>query len=458
MRERAAFLVWIWCTAHSLNLACNDASNNEHINTSRLMIKNTYLVLYRGKGDTSRKLRTFQEAVSAAKALNNFAWWMELELGLVGDTRWVSHERAAGTIIRVLQGLLVALVKLADPAAGEVPAGVADLLRQYRSSTNVVGIFLFAALCPILSRFSSLLQSSKFCYFDILTVKTHYMNEIRRLRDSPQDFPQYYGSHVVLNAAYEGLDGFTAIDAAFICAYHKEHAQPYLTHLLERIEKRLEVTPLLQAFSSLFDASGPVLRQGGDRTLAEGYLLIITSFYNKQKQLIDENGIPTGPPIRFFSNAFVREVRSELPGVLDAFTELYQKLPDEPSKRHYSKTVPLFLNRRDLREKFPRMTEVLNISLLLPLANASPERLFSLLKRLKTRLRATIHDPTLEDLLTIALVAEYTDVDGVEEEAMRQYFETFVATKERRHEYCTYGEYTKVRAWVQEWRKFVVGM
>lgn len=74
----------------------------------------------------------------------------------------------------------------------------------------------------------------------------------------------YYACHTVINEAFDGLPGFIAIDSAFVHVYHDEHAKPYLSHLIERIQERLEVSPLMNAFSSLFDANGPVLGENGD--------------------------------------------------------------------------------------------------------------------------------------------------------------------------------------------------
>ncbi|KAJ9442365.1 hypothetical protein DIPPA_50705, partial [Diplonema papillatum] len=87
----------------------------------------------------------------------------------------------------------------------------------------------------------------------------------------------------VVNAAYEGLEGFTAIDARFIEAYHTEHAEPYLNALLSAIKNRLRIAPLLTAMSSLFDPSGPVLREGGDPDVATTHLSTILTFYGETK-------------------------------------------------------------------------------------------------------------------------------------------------------------------------------
>ncbi|KAJ9467656.1 hypothetical protein DIPPA_07948 [Diplonema papillatum] len=80
--EDAPFMLWAWCSGHCLNLACGDMSVMEHgiVCMSRRMIADTYTVLYKGKGNGSRKLRTFHEATKAVTQLNNLTYWQELEV------------------------------------------------------------------------------------------------------------------------------------------------------------------------------------------------------------------------------------------------------------------------------------------------------------------------------------------------------------------------------------------
>ena len=193
---------------------------------------------------------------------------------------------------------------------------------------------------------------------------------------------------------------------------------------------------------------------------APAHLATVLDHYKTQRQLRDEDGNAKGVPYAYFSPQFAREAEGELPGVLDAFQTLYQDLPNDPKakERHYSNAVLLFLNKRYLREEFPRITEILNISLLLPLANASPERLFSSLKLLKTRLRALLEDDSLQELLTMYMVGDYTDVDGLDKEMMRACIDGFVESSARDRnsntsKYSSFREYEQACDWIMGWRK-----
>lgn len=67
----------------------------------------------------------------------------------------------------------------------------------------------------------------------------------------------------------------------------------------------------------------------------------------------------------------------------------------------------LFVNT-GLITVFPNLFTILKIGVTLPISSASPERSFSKLKIVKTRLRSTMSQNRLEDLMLISCV---TDVD-----------------------------------------------
>ncbi|KAJ9472184.1 hypothetical protein DIPPA_28992 [Diplonema papillatum] len=135
-----------------------------------------------------------------------------------------------------------------------------------------------------------------------------------------------------------------------------------------------------------------------------------------------------------------------------------QRAPKKPAVRPTPRArsvaaVPLFLNNRNLREEYPHTTELLNMSLL-PATSQCHLRasLLAQLKLVKTRLRSQMEDATLQELLTLANVADYTDVNGVAEADMEAYIQSFIAVRDRRLQFCLYNDYKGVRDWVLNWR------
>jgi len=77
------------------------------------------------------------------------------------------------------------------------------------------------------------------------------------------------------------------------------------------------------------------------------------------------------------------------------------------------KTYQIFINK-GLLNIFPNLFSVLKIGVTLPISSASPERTFSKLKLIKTRLRSTMIQDRLEDLMIISCESNIkTDTDKI---------------------------------------------
>lgn len=74
-------------------------------------------------------------------------------------------------------------------------------------------------------------------------------------------------------------------------------------------------------------------------------------------------------------------------------------MPEDHKTVHFIYTV-LFSN--GLRDILPSLYTALSIALTLPISSASPERAFSKLKIIKSRLRSTMGEDRLESLMLMA--------------------------------------------------------
>ena len=120
--------------------------------------------------------------------------------------------------------------------------------------------------------------------------------------------------------------------------------------------------PVIQALSSLLDMRGPVLREGGDRALARGHFDVLIEFFSSPSP------IPIPRPVRpFFSTAFFAALQGDLNDFLTEYAALQVPQPA------FSARVGAFLDRRDLRQRFPEWADVLMLTLMLPLSNATSE-------------------------------------------------------------------------------------
>ena len=156
-----------------------------------------------------------------------FFHFREHELVEVADTRWVSHERAASTLIKVLGVCLLAVQQLVEAGNDD-----AKRIKQACSNHALLALFLLAEVCPILVAFSRTLQRQDVCWLEITNLKIQYIESIAHLhlRDHPSEYPIYNNAFCCINNARPPSWG-EDIDYAFFLQFHSTHAKPYLTTL-----------------------------------------------------------------------------------------------------------------------------------------------------------------------------------------------------------------------------------
>ncbi len=102
------FALYIWCQAHVFNLCCIAAAAEVLVMQAGVKITEKVFSLFRkGQGEIGEKLHAFKEGQKVLQVVDNYLHYRELELVEPGTTRWLSHERAAATIIATLLPLFV---------------------------------------------------------------------------------------------------------------------------------------------------------------------------------------------------------------------------------------------------------------------------------------------------------------------------------------------------------------
>eukprot|EP01063_Lacrimia_lanifica_P021901 TRINITY_DN2954_c2_g1_i1.p1 TRINITY_DN2954_c2_g1~~TRINITY_DN2954_c2_g1_i1.p1 ORF type:complete len:335 (+),score=58.62 TRINITY_DN2954_c2_g1_i1:1159-2163(+) len=316
------------------------------------------------------------------------------------------------------------------------------LLLRYQNASSLVTIHLLAVICPIMTQFSMCLQTENFCHFDLPSIKQHYITKLQDIKSNPASHPLYWGCATAVNDACVGHAGFAPINLGFVQAFHNDFGKRYVDSVVACVEERLVAAPVVAAMSALFDMRGPV-HGGGDRSLAPAYLETILEFYKE----------PSPPPIPMkYGPFFDARSRTHLRNTLDAFLTDFAGCASGAG--NFTAGVLSFLNQRLLRERHPEWTSLLSIALLLPLSNATTERLFSKLKILKTRLRANMLDSTLEDSFVINVEVDFTDLNGIQDkEVIKQVVSAFITGPDRKHSFAAYEGLQEAREWVAAWRQ-----
>ena len=154
------------------------------------------------------------------EASENFFFYRSLELVEVGDTRWVSHHRAALTLIAMLKTCLHAVQKLVEKENSDAIA-----LKGLMSDSALLSLFLQATVCPILSQLSRSLQRNDLCWCEVIHLKKHYIRQLESVRDAPQDFVEYNNSFLKLTDA-KPVGWGEEVDYTFFREFHRSFASP----------------------------------------------------------------------------------------------------------------------------------------------------------------------------------------------------------------------------------------
>ena len=105
--------------AHVLALCCVPAAVHvPEVYCGVKLIERLFSLFRKGMGDSSNKLRAFREGKIVLDTVNNYYHYRNLELVEPRTTRWLTHERAAATIVATLLPLAKYVNILCDNREG----------------------------------------------------------------------------------------------------------------------------------------------------------------------------------------------------------------------------------------------------------------------------------------------------------------------------------------------------
>ncbi len=198
---------YVWCSAHKLNLIClHSAAEYPDVSEAYSLLGDLYRFLYRGH--SCEKLRTFKEVMAALKSISAFGMWRDLEIQSVGSTRWISHERAAHTVCRIMMGILRTLQILSqgsDPKHQELRNTALSLFHRLVRPVTMGSLLLLDTLSPMLVSFSKSLQSSSQSFGDLESIRDYHIALLEDLRDHPANFQGYWQMETKMNSWLRSL-------------------------------------------------------------------------------------------------------------------------------------------------------------------------------------------------------------------------------------------------------------
>ncbi|KAJ9461074.1 hypothetical protein DIPPA_29186 [Diplonema papillatum] len=413
------YALWIWCQGHKLNVLCLRVGKAyADIADVEVFLSAVYRLFYRGRGDGKGKLRTLNECVSAAaKAVDNFGMWRELELCEVGDTRWVSHERAASTVTNVLRGVYQGVSALSE--GNEAAREVSEHMQK---KGPMFALFLYEVTLPVVAHFSSALQKASSFFAQVVSLKGHYKKKILDIAHEPKQYTKYFNCHMVLNAATTGIFQQPWATHEELTTWHHSVAVPYLKALAKAFDEELGMSACLQAFS-LYDPKGPTFANGKIDLVAAkkelGHILAHYSGPHTFKNCSEEKTdiVACGP---FLSENRRTALLHELePFCAEIVRQQWASLED---------VMLGLLKSSNLSTAFPETNNLFAIAVVLPMGTASVERVFSNMKRVLTKARKRLHEQTLTDVLMLGLNGPYERGSGIPRSAMEAYLNAWIAS------------------------------
>ncbi|KAJ9441500.1 hypothetical protein DIPPA_05377 [Diplonema papillatum] len=425
------YALWIWCQGHKLNVLCLRVGKAyADIADVEVFLSAVYRLFYRGRGDGKGKLRTLNECVSAAaKAVDNFGMWRELELCEVGDTRWVSHERAASTVTNVLRGVYQGVSALSE--GNEAAREVSEHMQK---KGPMFALFLYEVTLPVVAHFSSALQKASSFFAQVVSLKGHYKKKILDIAHEPKQYTKYFNCHMVLNAATTGIFQQPWATHEELTTWHHSVAVPYLKALAKAFDEELGMSACLQAFS-LYDPKGPTFANGKIDLVAAkkelGHILAHYSGPHTFKNCSEEKTdiVACGP---FLSENRRTALLHELePFCAEIVRQQWASLED---------VMLGLLKSSNLSTAFPETNNLFAIAVVLPMGTASVERVFSNMKRVLTKARKRLHEQTLTDVLMLGLNGPYERGSGIPRSAMEAYLNAWIASP-RTLNFATWPEY-----------------
>ena len=108
----------------------------------------------------------------------------------------------------------------------------------------------------------------------------------------------------------------------------------------------------------------------------------------------------------------------------------------------------------NVQSMFPETAHLLSIVSVLPIGTATVERLFSLMKIIKTRLRKRLQDATLSDIIMLAMNAKFSEFYGFSLDDMKRFVDDWNTLGHLVH-FASMDEYLQARDSINAMRGYL---
>ncbi|KAL4100894.1 hypothetical protein QTP88_020919 [Uroleucon formosanum] len=422
--------VYVWCWAHRFNLVVVDAVSC-CIEARDLF---GYLeTLYDFIGSSKKRVHVY-----STNQKTRYPNKLLRRLKRVETTRWSSHSSSLQTVLDTYNAIIYSLFDIKDdPMTDRVSSVKAGSLLEYLLQERfLLTAFIFKKIFDKTSTLSECLQSVDIDLCAAIShveqtlniIKTYRSDdEFKNLIQAKDDFIQSKNKefsftplpgyrirrtkkmpgeissdqriidrmdNFKVNTFYTILD----ITTTQITKRFNEETMPFFKDLSLFSHKRLRevaetnVIPK-DAFKGFSEIYGKFV---DEESLKHEYIQFSKSYFDFEKIM--------NLPVKFDDTNKDSWIQFDTDSDDDNGDDIQYNKIDQNSKKNSGtiNTIYKVVHLSGLKEIFPTMYTALSIAVTLPVSSASPERAFSKLKLVKTRLRSTMSEDRLEALMIMA--------------------------------------------------------
>ena len=388
------WLFWSWCFAHCLELACKDSLCSHLFNDIDEMLLRLYYLYEK----SPKKCRELADIVDDLKEVYEFPEGGNLPVRAQGS-RWISHKRNA--LQRVLDRFGAYLNHLVSLSQDKTIKSVdrqklKGYVFKWRNSRIIMGCAMYIDILQSPSLLSLSLQDNN---LDIVKGIRGILKSHKSLKKFSSLDPFQWPTIIVTCskiAEDPDEDGKYMYQGVCLKSYSesvkkawKEQVVADLNRLDEKLRIRLEWSnlALLRAILILLDTKNWTSRHSSDS--------------KEDDESLDEIKSSIGTIVEYF-RAPLEAKNVELCCILDEIEDavLYSRRYLNIEKDKY-KNVWYRLHTAPDTAQWPNLLQICQLLFSLPFSTAKVERIFSVLKAIKTEKRTSQNTSTLEDLLEL---------------------------------------------------------
>ena len=366
LKQRQPILTSVHCIAHRLALAASQSG--EGISYISKTFKPTLRQLFYFYENSAVRM-------SGLKAIEHLLQTPELKLKKPLDTRWLSHDAACQTLVKVLPAVITSLEREASERGDALAIGLCKVVKQYNFIST---LYMMCDILPPVSRLSRMFQSSTIDLGMMDSLVSSTIQSLELLKQQDGMFAKQLESDLSSSLAPFSIHHSSEMKERF----QRCILQNFLQVLTQNIKQRFPDTGMYANFEILNPGKLPQTAELGME-------------HEYGEKAVEELG-------KFYGIGDTPLVDSEMLNVEWCDLRTYMIL-NYRNKTMKEVLIALSDNESVLSTVYPNFCKLAQVCLLLPLNTADCERAFSTMRRVKSRLGSQMNNSTLNHCMRISM-------------------------------------------------------